>query len=381
MSVISIIMAVGALQGGLLSAILFRKKGRKTADLLLGAWLALFVVELFLNILIEEDVYRFIPHILNLTMPFTFTYGPFFYLYTVFFTGRKRKWRGRDLLHLLPFLFMYAALISYFILPGSEKITAFETPRAVPAGILPISFTLFRILHGLAYIACGIISIGNFGNSFRENFSNRDKLKLEWLRNLAFLQAGIWITALIAFLLLFVNLKTGRTVESFIWPAAAVSVQVMGYLALRKPVLDPDLYAAASSGETGGRARYRKTPLPGNLRGHYLAKLERTMEREKPFLDPDLGLRKLAESCGVPVHYLSQIINTEFGLNFFNYINGYRIGTAKELLSSGDNGLSILDIAFRSGFSSKTSFNTLFKQATQKTPSAFRLETGSTLQV
>jgi AraC-like DNA-binding protein len=94
---------------------------------------------------------------------------------------------------------------------------------------------------------------------------------------------------------------------------------------------------------------------------------------KKPYLDSELNLIKLAELLQMTPHQLSYIINNGFNENFFQYVNGYRVEKAKELLVEDEmNKLSILGIAFESGFNSKTSFNTTFKKFTGQTPSEFK---------
>jgi AraC-like DNA-binding protein len=97
------------------------------------------------------------------------------------------------------------------------------------------------------------------------------------------------------------------------------------------------------------------------------------MQQQKPYLDCDINLMKLSELLNITPHQLSYVINTGFNENFFQYINRHRIEKAKELLLKEDtNNLSILGIAFESGFRSKTSFNTTFKKITNQTPSEFK---------
>ncbi|MEF9477974.1 helix-turn-helix domain-containing protein [Chryseobacterium sp. 1B4] len=96
------------------------------------------------------------------------------------------------------------------------------------------------------------------------------------------------------------------------------------------------------------------------------------MEIQKPYLDSELNLIRLAEMLSVSTHHLSYVINTGFGKNFFQYVNEYRIDHAKKLLKEPDSKLSILGIAYESGFNSKTSFNTTFKKVTGQTPSEFK---------
>ncbi|UPT68121.1 MAG: AraC family transcriptional regulator [Sphingobacteriales bacterium JAD_PAG50586_3] len=109
------------------------------------------------------------------------------------------------------------------------------------------------------------------------------------------------------------------------------------------------------------------------------AQLTQFMLSQKPYLDSELTLVKLAELFGTTTHKLSYIINSGFNLNFFNFINKYRIEEAKLLLlSSKMDQYSILGIAFEVGFNSKTAFNTTFKKLTNQTPSEFK-KSSSTL--
>jgi AraC-like DNA-binding protein len=97
------------------------------------------------------------------------------------------------------------------------------------------------------------------------------------------------------------------------------------------------------------------------------------MIEQKPYLDSELNLVKLADLLSISSHQLSYLINTGFNENFFQYINKFRVEKAKDLLRSSEkDNLTILGIAFESGFNSKTSFNTTFKKITNQTPSEFK---------
>ena len=102
-------------------------------------------------------------------------------------------------------------------------------------------------------------------------------------------------------------------------------------------------------------------------------KLIRIMEKEQPYLDEELSLIKLAETMNLNPHQLSYLINEGFEENFFMFINKYRVEKVKELLLREDKKhLSVLGIAFESGFNSKTSFNTTFRKICGMTPTEFR---------
>ncbi len=96
------------------------------------------------------------------------------------------------------------------------------------------------------------------------------------------------------------------------------------------------------------------------------------MEQQQPFLDPEINLVRLSEKLNITPHQLSYVINSGFGENFFQFINRYRVQKAKTLLLEGDQKMTMLAVAFDSGFNSKTTFNTTFKKLTTQTPTEFK---------
>jgi AraC-like DNA-binding protein len=121
------------------------------------------------------------------------------------------------------------------------------------------------------------------------------------------------------------------------------------------------------------RRPYKKSNLKSEQIALYQKQLEVYMESEKPFLDPQLTLRRLAEYISIPPHHLSQVINDKFDLNFNEFINNYRIAKAKQMLSDPKSKeYKLLTIAFEVGFNNKTTFNQVFKKKCGATPSEFR---------
>jgi YesN/AraC family two-component response regulator len=101
-------------------------------------------------------------------------------------------------------------------------------------------------------------------------------------------------------------------------------------------------------------------------------KLVQLMRSEKYYLKEDLSLSQLADLTEIPYRDLSQIINENADLNFYNFINQYRVDEAKRLLLQiSNNNRTILDICFEVGFNTKATFNAAFKKFTNKTPSQF----------
>ncbi|TRD11042.1 AraC family transcriptional regulator [Erythrobacter insulae] len=102
--------------------------------------------------------------------------------------------------------------------------------------------------------------------------------------------------------------------------------------------------------------------------------LEAFMQSERPYLDPDLSLARLARRNGTAAKEISATINQRYGLHFFDFINRYRIDHAKRLLIETDQ--PVTEIWLASGFNTKSSFNTAFRKHTGVTPSAYRKENG-----
>lgn len=133
----------------------------------------------------------------------------------------------------------------------------------------------------------------------------------------------------------------------------------------------PDSRPSASLAAT--RKKYAKSGL-GNARfREYKRGLESVMRTQQAFRQPDLTLPKLAALVGCSANHLSQVINSGFGMSFFEYLNTHRIQLAKDLLLQPEQQLGdILDIAFAVGFNSNSAFYAAFRKHVGQTPARFR---------
>lgn len=96
------------------------------------------------------------------------------------------------------------------------------------------------------------------------------------------------------------------------------------------------------------------------------------MKEEKWFQNPSLSLRVLAENVNISSNKLSWLLNERIGQNFNEYINSFRLENFKEIaLNPANSHLTLLALAYESGFNSKTVFNTFFKKTEGMTPKAW----------
>jgi AraC-like DNA-binding protein len=109
----------------------------------------------------------------------------------------------------------------------------------------------------------------------------------------------------------------------------------------------------------------------------YSDKLLAHLADAKPYLNPDLSLRSLASDLEIHPNHLSWLLNNTIGKNFNEFVNHYRIETFKSIAKDPNNThLTIEGLAYESGFSSKTVFNTYFKKETGLTPKQFLAQQG-----
>lgn len=100
--------------------------------------------------------------------------------------------------------------------------------------------------------------------------------------------------------------------------------------------------------------------------------LEQLMREQKVYVDPQLGLRSLADQIALHPNKLSWLINNKVGKGFNEYINSYRLKDfQKRAVDPKNSHLTLLGLAYDSGFNSKSVFNDFFKKKVGKTPKAW----------
>ncbi len=96
------------------------------------------------------------------------------------------------------------------------------------------------------------------------------------------------------------------------------------------------------------------------------------MSEDALYKKSDLSINDLSTRLGVHSNYLSQVINQKEKKNFYDFVNTYRLAEFKRLVAMPRNQqFTLLSLAYDCGFSSKSSFNRYFKEATGQTPSQY----------
>ena len=359
-------IAASAVHGLFLAAVLWLKKGNRLANRLF----ALLLLSLSLHLLdysfsISGLVLEY-PHFMFSSYPLLFVMAPFFYLYVRAYLHKGLGKTWQITLHFLPSILVLLSMLPFYVQPAAYKIGFMETLGENAFQTIPIEqfvIMFLQIIQFFGYIVAAYMLIDRQEKSVVQFRSNGNVPKIKWLKN-ATIAFGAYtvIYGLIATLLFFRNNYRVET-DYIVVLLLAGLIFAIGYLALSRP-------AIFAEGLKKGRTQTQLTPSSAiSLR----LRLEKLMHEQQPFLQEDLKINALAQMIDLPVHHLSELLNNELHTNFADFVNSYRIETAKQLLTDAKHqNDKILTIAFDAGFSNKATFNRVFKQATGLTPSAYR---------
>ena len=95
------------------------------------------------------------------------------------------------------------------------------------------------------------------------------------------------------------------------------------------------------------------------------------VKEQRLYTQSDLTLQSLAQQLYISQRRLSQTIKEDLNTNFSDFINTLRVELAQQYLSQKQK-VTITEVLYSVGFNSKSVFNTVFRQKTGMTPSAFR---------
>ncbi len=104
----------------------------------------------------------------------------------------------------------------------------------------------------------------------------------------------------------------------------------------------------------------------------YKSFVEEYLNRVRPYLVQGFSLQDLSNQTGINVPTLSALINKEYGMNFNDFINRFRVGYFKELLLNPMYHQWTLEaIAHQAGFNSRTTFIRAFTKFADCSPSEY----------
>jgi AraC-like DNA-binding protein len=351
------VILVGAIHGLIIAAMLWQtKRGRPEANRWLAAIIALMSLNMLDALFIYTRLYMRWPHLLEVIDPTVLLLGPMAYFYArVVLELPVPRWPVQ-LLHAIPAACVFAAFTPFYLQPGEVK-------AATIAPLLYDPPTWLQLLNGMRFLQSGsyLLAIGVlvYRHTHLTGASRRGTRR--WLGFFAVIGMAAWVTSLIT-----VAVGLSPISESLVQFVVAVLLFTVGYTGMFAPDL---LYAVPAPDPR----KYSRSPLDEEASRRMFEQLLTIMREKKPYRSPDLDLQQLAALTGLQPHHLSQIINERAGLNYYRFVNGFRVEEATRLLSDPEtSGLKLIAIAEESGFNSLATFNRVFKDAIGCSPSAYR---------
>ncbi|RZM85446.1 hypothetical protein C3B51_00470 [Pseudoalteromonas rubra] len=267
------------------------------------------------------------------------------------------------------------------LLPMQQHRALFVTDE-VPGGLYAVVLAgAMLVLMCLWLFECGLTLLViakrllAFRAALKARYSNLDDPRIFAAKRLAFIAICIWALALSSAFLFSLLEHTILTLGTDML-IALILIWSLTFFAMQQtsPLLAPEAGCAANKqdapGTEGSGGKYHKSALDESQSARIVNKITHAMQEEQLYLDADLTLQKLSQKSGVSPNYLSQVLNETLQMNFFDFVNHWRIEASKaRLLASQD---SVLHIALEVGFNARSSFYKAFKKETGQTPGEFR---------
>lgn len=358
----SFFLLVGALQSFLLSIVFFLKKNdNRKSQMIFGVILLIFTIILFDHSLRLSELYKNFPYGLYISDSLWYLLAPLIWFYIKSRFGNFR-FKLKDVIHFVPFVSFVIIYRRLLIANPDLKVIILEnylSNNSIHSTKVKI-FILIMMIQILVYLLMSLFHLLRYEKKYKLNYSNNKLNHLITLKRiiLFFLTYFLFEFSFSTFRNFF-NIQN-KFIENWslvMWVFFMISLSytIMRYPDLMfKKIIRP-------------KSKYENLNV-ANL----TMKLTTFMTDSSPYLDSNLSLNKLADSIDVKPNQLSYLLNTTLKTSFYDYINSHRVRHVARLLDEGEHKkLSIYGIAQMSGFKSKASFYSFFRNEFGTTPKKY----------
>lgn len=363
LSLIQSLTLAAVVNAWVFSFLLLQKPENPLANRFLALLLFSIGYGMLTQLWMDLGVYNYYPGLHWLPGNLTYWIGPTFYLYVKALTEPAFKLRPRHAWHLAWLLLEYPHNLYHLILGRANPYPLLHNfTEAITA------YALFPLLV-FGYLSYQLLQ--KHKSSLEQQFSTTEALTLKWLSQLYQLGAVVMTPLIIVYLVDFrifydfeMEFFEGRLLQydhlNTLLFAIIIYWLGIGGIRQRQVSLDQELWQGANITADKDHTEAAKF-------------LQKSMEQDRLFLDPELSIGKLAEHTDLSARQISATLNQHFEKNFYTFVNEYRVKEVQQKLRDPDaQHLTILSIAFDAGFNSKATFNRIFRAYTGSSPRAFR---------
>ncbi|MDD4992194.1 MAG: helix-turn-helix domain-containing protein [Paludibacter sp.] len=348
---------IGFCQSLFAAILLFSKRNRSASDTILSIWLVLLSID-FISCALNYEIFKR-P---MLTSSFLL-FNPALYLYIKSLTNPRFRVKWLQLLHLLPFLFFETYM---YIIKQSFSLTTF---------FLPDHNFIFRLFVGSAtiiswciYNPLSLVLVHKHRMNLRNEMSTIERNEnLGWVLAVGIFYVVYCILALLITVVAFYAKLNPATPHIYNYIALLILIYCTSFYGLRQKAVSQLMHLNEPQD-----VPYKNSNLSIETKESIKKKIINYFENEKAYLNPELNMTIVSESLKIPKYQITEVLNIEIGKSFYQFVNQYRVEAVKAMLSDSNNKYSIEAIGYDCGFSSKSSFYTVFKSMTGETPVSFR---------
>ncbi len=310
---------------------------------------------LFVAISYESGWIQHYPFLIGTQAPMILLPGPLLYLYVSGATEKTPKLHWAQLLHFLPFVIYLIWLMPILSAPGDYKLQVLEqsyfadSPRFQTVQIKHMSLGL---LHLAIYWVLGYRKVRIAEVSQRVS--------------LIFVMASVALIGLTFFARLLIDAFTSLSTHQTALPAFSLIALFLLALCLGA-VRNAQAWLVPESQQ----AKYQKSGIDTAQAKAIAADVMEKIKSQELYTMPDLSLQQVADVTGYSRHQISQAFNAGLDRKFSAIVNALRLDHAREMLEQG-RVHSVSDIAHASGFSSRSTFYTVFKENLGMSPGEYR---------
>ena len=330
------------------------------------------------------------PTILILSLPAILLIAPSLWFYVEGITA-ETPWQLRQMHKRHFVLFIVGAFVAFIalfvpyevqyalLIEDNENILKSSTPNirymAVGTLIATLLLVFGWVLQSGFYFFKVVRRLTQYRQHLKDLFASTQVKEMRWLSWLLLAVGIVWSATAINIVIdnLIFSTQINATVAGVVILVMIWSVAIWGLR--QKPGFeelynsDEDIQAVLEETITQPE-KYQRSALNEQHASQIAKKIETAMQQDNLYLDASLSLQKLAKHISTSPNYISQTLNESIGMNFFDYVNKYRVEMAKHQLQHSSD--TVIDIAMNVGFNAKSSFYTAFKKVAQQTPSQYR---------
>jgi putative ABC transport system permease protein len=337
----------------------FTPKINRAANRLLALAMVPIVLWIARILGIDIGLSTYITNWSRLPLQFSLALGPLIFFYVLKITRPEYKFRSKDLLHFSPLLLELGAQALEVRDSINTGAATYETPAFKQLN--PV-LQLLAFVSVVIYLYLAHRHIGNFYQRLKFNGGDRYRNELLWIDRLLTVFGMLWLlwipfTAVDYF---YYHDKSGA---QHYFPLYLLFISLIIWIAAKS-------HLKAETPEKTDNTVKLLLPADLKLKGSWL-KME--VKEKGHYRDAELSLSSLAEKLGLHTHEVSRIINTVFKKSFNDFINEYRVReVALKMQNPSYDHITLLGIAYESGFNSQSSFHRVFKQFTGETPLEYK---------